>query len=232
MPGRISLGTSAQPLVEALSEPFPMPAQPDFIRSFVLASRQTLPGASRQMLRMGAGGRGTTRGRNANTDARYEIDDSADRGPLGEDQIHPRPLLHPYGDRVFVSKVMHASLCLSFGMFADEPIYRVDEVAGILECDIGHVYDLINLEKNEPGSGLVAVNIGASRKPIYRVRHSALLQFFQRRSTQLARDALTESQPRAERNGKIIDAPGNCAEGRDDSFSARRAALKRNEKGE
>jgi hypothetical protein len=52
MPGRISLGTSAQPLVEALSEPFPMPAQPDFVRSFVLASRQTLSGASRQMLRM------------------------------------------------------------------------------------------------------------------------------------------------------------------------------------
>jgi hypothetical protein len=82
----------------------------------------------------------------------------------------------------------------SFGTFGDERIYRIQEVASILECNPGHIYDLIKLEKVQPGSGLIAVDIGTARKPKYRIRHSALLRFFVQRETQSAGNSVMETK--------------------------------------
>jgi hypothetical protein len=119
------------------------------------------------------------------------------------------------------------SLCLSFGIFGEERIYRVEEVASILECDPGHVYDLIKLEKSQPGCGLIALNIGTSRKPTYRVRHSALAWFFEQRATQPARDSVVESHPRTKRTARhgnaMKEEPERPSGGFAERYVARRA---------
>jgi hypothetical protein len=104
-------------------------------------------------------------------------------------------------------------------MFRDEPMYRVEEVARILDCDSGHIYDLIKLEKRQPGSGLVAVNIGASSKPTYRIRDSALARFFEQRATQIARESVTESSPHARLTSKSANALGGATNTLSESFA-------------
>ena len=109
-------------------------------------------------------------------------------------------------------------------MFGDEPVYRVDEVANILECDPGHVYDLIKLEKSQPGCGLIAMDISTSRKPTYRIRHSALLRFFEQRATRASRDSVMESHPRIKRTARHVNTAKEEVEKPSRSFAERYAA--------
>lgn len=53
---------------------------------------------------------------------------------------------------------------------AREPLMTVKETAAFLHITTQVVYDLINAEKVEPGSGLVASNIGTGRQTVYRIR--------------------------------------------------------------
>lgn len=51
-----------------------------------------------------------------------------------------------------------------------EPLMTVKDVAEFLNVTTQVVYDLISTEKADPGSGLVATNIGVGRKTVYRIR--------------------------------------------------------------
>ncbi|MBF9234626.1 helix-turn-helix domain-containing protein [Microvirga alba] len=119
------------------------------------------------------------------------------------------------------------TLYANFGMLSGEAVYRPDEVTDVLECDIGHVYDLIRLKK------LRASNIGTSKKPIWRIRHSAIVAFLaENENTQTPPEATEYPRPvkaksvrppkttKAKPLGPLVRAAG----GLDDSFAARYAA--------
>jgi len=132
----------------------------------------------------------------------------------------------------------HLAMCASFGMLGQEPIYRPDEVTGILNCDIGHVYDLIKREKKKPGTGLRASNISTGQKPVWRIRHSAILEFMAenentKRSSETSPQTTETPRPvrlKPARNrtatAKPVDTLRDKAEGLSDSFAARYAARK------
>jgi hypothetical protein len=101
-----------------------------------------------------------------------------------------------------------ADFCASFGLLNEEPIYRPEEVAGILECDIGHIYDLIRAKK------LRAADISTGRKPIWRIRHSAIIAMLEADQSTSAKLVVDVSPPVA------------AVEAATGAFSARRAARK------
>lgn len=86
-----------------------------------------------------------------------------------------------------------ALISANFGIFDNDPVYTVREVANdILECDVGHVYDLISERK------LKAINVGVGKKPNYRIRASAIRAFFAAGEVETAK--------RAEPSTPILDA--------------------------
>jgi hypothetical protein len=115
---------------------------------------------------------------------------------------------------------MHFSplACSNFGTFDDEAIYTVREVADdILECEIGHVYDLISKGRLE------AANIGLGTKRIYRIRASAIRAFFAAGEEETAKrtkpsaPSLDAVSARHSRRRKIVNPPSAKATGHQES---------------
>ncbi len=101
-----------------------------------------------------------------------------------------------------------------FGTFDDEAVYTAREVAeDILECDIGHVYDLIAEGR------LKAINIGVGAKASYRIRSSAIRAFFAAgeeetaKRTEPSAPTLDAASAQRNRRRKIVRQPNaNSAE--------------------
>jgi hypothetical protein len=106
----------------------------------------------------------------------------------------------------------------SSGVLDDERIYSAAQVANdVLACDIGHVYDLIRLGK------LRASNISTGRRPIWRIRHSALDAFLAENENQPPVVAAPVRPPVDKARDRAQDGGGGFAE----RYAARQAARSR-----
>jgi excisionase family DNA binding protein len=103
-------------------------------------------------------------------------------------------LARPVGSRVsrvqqewfFQVPISHGSFA-EFGVLDDERIFTAQEVAQALDCNLGHVYDLIGKRR------LRASNISVGKRPVWRIKESALRAFLA--ANENSPIAISASQP-------------------------------------
>jgi excisionase family DNA binding protein len=111
-----------------------------------------------------------------------------------------------------------------FGVLGDERIFSAQEVAQVLDCDLGHVYDLIQKRR------LRASNISVGKRPVWRIKESALRAFLAANEncpvTLSASQAAPQNEKCKAKTTKPIDALRDTATGPNLSFAVRYLASK------
>jgi excisionase family DNA binding protein len=109
----------------------------------------------------------------------------------------------------------------TFGVLGEERIYTAQEVAKILDCDLGHVYDLIRSRR------LRASNISTGKCPVWRIRESSIRTFFAaNENDQPEVPSVPQKVKVPKKTAKLVDTLRDKAAGHIGSFAEAYAARK------